>query len=64
VGGVDIGGDAVLDADREAVCVSLWTAVQESADEVDAGDVFRPAMVDRDDVGCLVVGVGGVKGRR
>jgi hypothetical protein len=43
VGGVDIGGDAA-EEDREAGPFRECAVSEEVADEVDVGDVFRPAM--------------------
>jgi hypothetical protein len=49
VGGVDIGGDAVED-EREAPCSPVWTVMHERVDDVDVGDVSRPAMIAGDGV--------------
>jgi hypothetical protein len=50
VGGVDIGGDAV-EEDRKAGPFLKCAVMEEVADEIDVGDVSRPAMVAVDDTG-------------
>lgn len=59
VGGVDIGGDAVEEA-REAWPFLKCAVTEEVAEEVDVGDVSRPAMAATRGTGCSTVVVNGV----
>ena len=43
VGGVEVGGDALIE-ERDVACFSVSTAMHETVDIIDAGDVSLSAM--------------------